>query len=242
MVIRVQAKRAVFKPSPYETSRRRKGLPRWVILMLLGILIGASGVLFVQTSYGPKQLSVMDSQKLIGEMNSATLEKQRLQTQVDEFTQKLELERSEYAQTRKSLEEEVSKLQALVEPLREQLNLFAQTLPFDPKYGAVGISTAQFIQGKSGGKLSYLLWVMQEKADRPTFTGKLLLAFEGRHADGRNETISISPIALNIAHYQHITGQADLPEGFVARRVSAKILDADGKKQLTWRVMQVQQK
>jgi uncharacterized protein YpmS len=242
MVIRVQAKRAVFKPSPYETSRRRKGLPRWVILMLLSILIGASGVLFVQTSYGPKQLSVMDSQKLIGEMNSATLEKQRLQTQVDEFTQKLELERSEYAQTRKSLEEEVSKLQALVEPLREQLNLFAQTLPFDPKYGAVGISTAQFIQGKSGGKLSYLLWVMQEIADRPTFTGQLLLAFEGRHADGRNETISISPINLNIEHYQHITGQADLPEGFVARRVNAKILDADGKKQLTWRVMQVQQK
>ena len=242
MVIRVQAKRAVFKPSPYETSRRRKGLPRWVVLMLLGILIGASGVLFVQTSYGPKQLSVMDSQKLIGEMNSATLEKQRLQAQVDELTQKLELERSEYAQIKKSLEEEVSKLQAVVEPLKEQLNLFAQTLPFDPKYGTVGISTAQFIQGKSGGKLSYLLWVMQEKADRPTFTGKLVLAFEGRHADGRNETISISPIALNVAHYQHITGQADLPEGFVARRVSAKILDADGKKQLTWRVMQVQQK
>lgn len=242
MVIRVQAKRAVFKPSPYDTSRRRKGLPRWVVLMLLGILIGASGVLFVQTSYGPKQLSVMDSQKLIGEMNSATLEKQRLQTQVDELTQKFELERSENAQIKKSLEEEVGKLQALVEPLKEQLNLFAQTLPFDPKYGAVGISTAQFIQGKSGGKISYLVWVMQEKADRPTFTGKLLLAFEGRHADGRNETISISPIALNVAHYQHITGQADLPEGFVARRVSAKILDADGKKQLTWRVMQVQQK
>ena len=242
MVIRVQAKRAVFKPSPYETSRRRKGLPRWVVLMLLGILIGASGVLFVQTSYGPKQLSVMDSQKLIGEMNSTTLEKQKLQSQVDELSQKLELERSESAQARKSLEEEVSKLQALVVPLKEQLNLFAQTLPFDPKYGAVGISTAQFIQGKSGGKISYLIWVMQEKADRPIFTGKLLLAFEGRHADGRNETISINPIALNVAHYQHITGQADLPEGFVARRVSAKILDADGKKQLTWRVMQVQQK
>ncbi len=242
MVIRVQAKRAVFKPSPYETTRRSRGLPRWLVLMLLGILIGASGVLFVQTSYGPKQLSILDSQKLISDMNSAALEKQRLQTQVDEVTQKLELERSENAQTRKSLDEEVSKLQALVEPLKEQLNVFAQTLPFDPKYGAVGISTAQFIQGKSGGKLSYLLWIMQEKADRPTFTGKLLLAFEGRHADGRNETITISPINLNVAHYQHITGQADLPDGFVARRVNAKILDADGKKQLTWRVMQVQQK
>ena len=242
MVIRVQAKRAVFKPSPYDTSRRSRGLPRWAILMLVSIMIGAGGVLFIQTSYGPKQLSILDSQKLISDMNSAMLEKQRLQTQVDEFTQKLERERSESEQTRKSLEAELSKVQALVEPLKEQLDLFAQTLPFDPKYGAIGISTAQFLQGKTGGKLSYLLWVMQEKADRPTFTGKLVLTFEGRYADGRNDTISINPINLSVGHYQHISGQADLPEGFIARRVNAKILDADGKKQLTWRVMQVQQK
>lgn len=242
MVIRVQAKRAVFKPSPYETSRRSRGLPRWLVLLLLGVLLGASGVLFVQTSYGPKQLSALDSQKLINEMNSLTLEKQRLQTQVDEFTQKLELERNENTQTRQKLEEELSKLQTLLEPLKEQLNLFAQTLPFDPKYGAIGISTAQFIQAKTGGQLSYLIWVMQEKADRPVFKGKLILAFEGTYTDGRNATISLSPISLNVAHYQHLSGQADLPAGFVARRVSAKIMDAEEKKQMTWRVMQVQQK
>lgn len=242
MVIRVQAKRAVFKPSPYETSRRSRGLPRWLVLLLLGVLLGASGVLFVQTSYGPKQLSVLDSQKIINDMNSLSLEKQRLQTQVDEFTQKLERERSENAQTRKTLEEELGKLQSLVAPLKDQLNLFAQTLPFDPKYGTVGISTAQFIQGKTGGKLSYLVWVMQEKADRPPFTGKLILAFEGRYADGRIETITLAPIDLNVSHYQHVTGQADLPEGFIAKRVNAKVMDADGKKQMTWRVMQVQQK
>jgi hypothetical protein len=210
--------------------------------MLVSALIGAGGVLFIQTSYGPKQLSISDSQKLISDINSVTQEKQRLQTQVDAFTQKLERERYENAQTRKMLEEELSTVQALVEPLKEQLNAFAQTLPFDPKYGAVGISTAQFLQGKTGGKLSYLLWVMQEKADRPTFTGKLFLTFEGRHADGRNETISLSPIDLSVGHYQFISGQADLPEGFIARRVNAKILDVDGKKQLTWRVLQVQQK
>lgn len=242
MVIRVQAKRAVFKPSPYETSRRSRGLPRWLVLLLIGVLLGVGGVLFIQTSYGPKQLSILESQKLISDMNSVTLERQRLQSQVDELTQKLESERNESTQIRKTLEEELSKLQAVLTPLKDQLNLFAQTLPFDPKYGTVGISTAQFIQGKNGGKLSYLVWVMQEKADRPVFTGKLVLAFEGRHADGRNETITINPIPLSIGHYQHVTGQADLPEGFIARRVSVKVMDAEGKKQMTWRVMQVQQK
>lgn len=242
MVIRVQAKRAVFKPSPYETSRRSRGLPRWLILLMVGILLGASGVLFVQTSYGPKQLSVLESQKLINDMNSATLETQRLQSQVEELTRKLTSEQADNASNRQALQAEIDKLQALVAPLQDQLKLFAQTLPFDPKYGSIGISTSQFIQGKTGGKLSYLVWIMQEKADRPLFKGKLELAFEGRHVDGRNETITLAPISLDVPHYQHVTGQANLPEGFVARRVNVKVLDAEGKKPLTWRVFQVQQK
>lgn len=242
MVIRVQAKRAVFKPSPYESSGRRRGMPRWLVLLLLGVLLGASGVLFVQTSYGPKQLSVLDSQKLISDMQSSTLEKQRLQTQLDALTQKLSSVESETARTRKALEQERDTLQALVAPLKEQLNLFAQTLPFDPKYGTIGISTAQFTQDKSGGNVSYLVWIMQEKAGRPTFNGKLELAFEGKHADGRNEVIRIAPIALSIEHYQHVMGQAELPPGFISKRVNIKVMDAEGKKQLTWRVMQVQQK
>lgn len=242
MVIRVPPKRAVFKPSPYETSRRFKRPPVWLILLLIGILLGSTGVLFIQTSYGPKQLSVRESQDLMNELNSATLEKQRLLTQVDEVTKKLESERLENTTVRKTLEEELAKVQSLVAPMKDQLDLFAQTLPFDPKYGPIGISTANFIQAKTGGKLSYLIWIMQDKADRPEFTGKLELAFEGRHADGRNETITIAPLSIKVKHYEHVTGQADLPDGFVARRVNVKILDGEGKKPLTWRVMQVQQK
>ncbi len=242
MVIRVQPKRAVFKPSPYETSRRTKRLPGWLILLLIGVLLGATGVLFIQASYGPKQLTVRESQDMMTELNSATLEKQRLLTQVEELTRTLEAERLDTTQARKALEDELGKLQALVAPLKDQLNLFAQTLPFDPKYGQIGISTANFIQAKTGGKLSYLVWVMQDKADRPEFNGKLELAFEGKHADGRNETITLAPIALNVKHYEHVTGQADLPEGFVAKRVNVKILDQEAKKPLTWRVMSVQQK
>ena len=242
MVIRVQPKRAVFKPSPYETSRRFRRLPNWFILFLIGILLGSTGVLFIQASYGPKQLSARESQDLTNELNSVTLEKQRLLSQVDELTKKLSSEQLESGQIRKNLELELGKLNALITPMKDQLDLLAQTLPFDPKYGPIGISTANFIQAKTGGKLSYLIWVMQDKADRPEFTGKLELSFEGRHADGRNETITISPIPISVKHYEHVTGQADLPENFVARRVNVKILAAEGTKPVTWRTMQVQQK
>jgi len=45
--------RNTFKPTPYGATRKKRRIPRWLILMLTGIVLGAGGVLFVQTSYGP---------------------------------------------------------------------------------------------------------------------------------------------------------------------------------------------
>ena len=83
MVIRMQPKRAIFKPAPYDTRRRARRLPSWLILLLLGVLTGGSGMLVLQTSYGPKHLTNADAQKLTEELNSVTLERQRLQTKLD---------------------------------------------------------------------------------------------------------------------------------------------------------------
>lgn len=242
MVIRVQTKRPVFKPSPYETSRRSKGLPGWLILLLLGILLGAGGLLLIQTSYGPKQLSISESQKLISELAVLHADKQRLQGESDEAKRLLETERSENTSTQTTLRTDLKKAQDELVLLNEQLTGFIKTLPFDQRYGSVGISTANFTQTKPGGKLSYLVWVMQDKADRPEFNGQLELAIEGSHANGRTETITLPALSLKFGHYQYVSGSSEMPEGFVARRVNAKVLDASGKKQLTWRIMSVQQK
>jgi len=239
MVIRVQPKRAIFKPAPYDTRRRSRRLPSWLILLLLGILTGASGMLVLQTSYGPKHLTSTEAQKLTEELSSATLERQRLQTKLDEQARLLDVAREDSEKLNRALKDELSSTSALVKPLKEQLNLFAQTLPFDPRFGPVGFSTANFIQEKASTKVTYLLWLLQEKPDRPEFKGLLELSFEGVYNDGRAETITLARSQVTFGHYLHVTGQTDLPAGFVARRANARLFDLDGKRQITWRVFPI---
>jgi len=239
MVIRVQPKRAIFKPAPYDTRRRSRRLPSWLILLLLGVLAGGSGMLILQTSYGPKHLTSTEAQRLTEELNSATLERQRLQTKVDEQARLLEGTREASEKLNRALNDELTSTLAIVTPLKEQLGLFAQTLPFDPRFGPIGVSTANFIQEKASPKLTYLLWLLQEKPDRPEFKGLLELSFEGVHNDGRAETITLARTPVAFGHYLHITGQTSLPVGFVARRANARLFDPEGKRQITWRVFPV---
>ena len=124
-------------------------------------------------------------------------------------------------------------------PLKEQLNLFVQTLPFDARFGPVGVSTATFNQDKTSPKLTYLLWLLQDKPDRPEFKGLLELSFEGTHKDGRTETVTLARTQVAFGHYLSVSGQTDLPAGFVARRANARLFDLDGKRQITWRVFPV---
>lgn len=242
MVIRVQSKRAIFKPAPYDTRRGSRGLPGWLILFLIGIILGGGGVLFLQASYGEKRLSVAETQKLTEELKTVSIERQTLQKKFDEAQQTLEKTDKAHAALVNQLQLKLNTAESTIAPLREQLNLFAKTLPFDPRYGPVGVSTNLFTQDKKTGQVSYLLWLLQENAQRPEFKGWLELSFEGRHANGRTQTIAIPRIDVKLKHYLHIAGTADLPEGFIATRVNAKILSEDGKRQVTWRILPVQLK
>ena len=154
----------------------------------------------------------------------------------------MESERAEASQTIKALKDEVVGLKAQIEPMREQIKLFAQTLPYDGKFGPVGISTASFSQVRDGGPLSYLVLLMQERADRPDLRGNVEIAVEGKAADGRTQTVQLAPISITLGHYQHVAGQSALPEGFLARRVTVRFMDSTGVRPLTWRIFTVQSK
>jgi len=239
MVIRVQAKRAIFKPAPYDTRRGSRGLPGWLILLTVGILLGSGGVLFLQASYGEKRLSIAETQKLTEELKNLSVEKQTLQTRMDEAQKSLVTEvRTRDAQI-SGLKNDLSKAEGMIAPLREQLDVFAKTLPFDPRFGPIGISTSQIIQEKNSTQLSYLVWLLQENAQRPEFKGWLELSFEGRYANGRVETVTLPRVAVKLNHYLHIAGKTALPAGFTATRANAKIIAEDGKRQVTWRILPV---
>ena len=40
-----KSQRAVFKPSVYQPGQRTRRMPRWLVLLLVGIGLGAGGVL-----------------------------------------------------------------------------------------------------------------------------------------------------------------------------------------------------
>jgi len=59
-------KRPILKPSVYETcSRRARRAPRWLVLLLFGVVVGAGDLLLLQSSYGPQRLTVMASQRVL---------------------------------------------------------------------------------------------------------------------------------------------------------------------------------
>src|SRR3546814_15581698 len=59
-------------------------MPRWLVLLLVGIGLGAGGVLFLQANYGPPRLTAEQSEQLQSELNTANLDRQRLRTQLGE--------------------------------------------------------------------------------------------------------------------------------------------------------------
>src|SRR3546814_2830463 len=64
------SKQNVFKPMPYGSTRRTRRIPRWLVLILTGIVLGAGGLLFLQKSYGPTRLTVEQSEQLHYDLRS----------------------------------------------------------------------------------------------------------------------------------------------------------------------------
>lgn len=94
-----EPRQQVFKPSIYQPGRRSRRLPRWLVLLGIGIAAGAGGVVFLQTNYGPPHLSTEQSEQVRSELNAATLERQRLQAQIDDLQRQLAASRAAQPQS-----------------------------------------------------------------------------------------------------------------------------------------------
>src|SRR5690606_21637612 len=134
------SKRNVFKPTAYGTTRRSRRVPRWLMLMLTGVVLGSGGLLFLQKSYGPTRLTVEQSEQLHYELNSIKMDKQRLQTQVGQQTRELaDLRGKLDAQTK-----EVQEARAFVDKAKGDLQIFIAAMPADPRGTSPGIRAATF--------------------------------------------------------------------------------------------------
>lgn len=227
------AKRYTFKPTAYGNTRRPRRIPRWLVLLLTGIVLGAGGLLSLQKSYGPTRLTVEQSEQLHYDLNSANLDKQRLQSQLNQQTHDL-------AATKASLSEQTAKLeqaQKRVADLQNDVQLFADAMPADPRGTSPGIRAASFQD--NAGQLDYQILIMQDVGKTSQFQGSLELVAAGRYPNGKAGSVTLPPIDVQVERYKHVLGSAPLPDGFTARQVTIRLTKLGATKLSATRTIRV---
>ncbi|KDB77361.1 hypothetical protein L494_4182 [Bordetella bronchiseptica CA90 BB1334] len=218
-----RSQRQVFKPSVYQPGKRTRRMPRWLVLLLVGIALGAGGVLFLQANYGPQRLTVEQSEQLHTELSAANLERQRLQTQLDEAIGQRDANKS----THEQLTTDLAQARTRIDTLNQELLLFQDAMPPDPRGGDIGVRSAVF--KRQPGQLSYQVLIMRENHAGPAFKGNVTLAIEGSYANGRRGTLTPDPLALDLQRYNNTQGVLPLPDGFTPRSVTIRVLDGQQK-------------
>ncbi|NLY27143.1 MAG: hypothetical protein GX049_06275 [Alcaligenaceae bacterium] len=228
------SKRNTFKPTAYGSSRRKRRIPRWLLLILTGIVLGAGGLLFMQKSYGPQRLTVEQSEQLHYDLTSANNDKQRLQAELSQQGREL-------AQVRERLEAQTRELETgrkELQAVKDHIALFIDAMPPDPRGTSPGVNAATFTF--NGDTLNYAVLVMQDKDKAAkTFNGILEMSLAGRYPNGRNGTIELDPIDLTLNRYMHLEGSLPIPDGLKPRQVVVKILDANTRRQVATRTLNV---
>lgn len=229
------SKRPIFKPTAYGFSARRKRrIPRWLVLMVTGMVLGAGGLLFIQKSYGPAMLTVEQSQQLHDELNSAKSENQRLQSRIS----LAERERAESLEKVSTVAERLDNHNDIVSALEKDITLFANAMQADPRNTSPGIRAADLIN--NDGKLDYTILLMQNSDDADEFKGTMNFNVMGRYPNGRNGYIDLDPIEVKFGRYVHAQGAAELPSGMVARQVTIQIFPEGSQRAAAKRIINVQ--
>lgn len=201
--------------------------------MIVGIIIGVGGVLFIQESYGPARLTVEESERLHFDLNAATSEVQRLQTELNQTKRSLD-------QAQEQLEQQASKISqhdSVVAALEKDIEHFARVAPEDPRGTSPGIRSAQFRRGDQS--LNYQILLMQDDEQADEFVGAMHFNMMGRYTNGRQNYIDLDPIPLTLGYYLHSDGEAALPEGFTPQQVTIQIRPEGSDSVVATRILNV---
>jgi len=201
--------------------------------MLTGIVLGAGGLLFLQKSYGPTRLTVEQSEQLHYDLNSANMDKQRLQAQLSQHAKDLKQANSKV----ESQEAELQRRQAEIDRLSSDLALFTETAPDDPRGTSPGIRAVSF--NYENGQLDYHILVMQDADKAAPFSGQATLTAAGRYSNGRNGNVELEPFAVSLERYTHLQGTLEVPEGFTPREVTIQIRPDGSDRVSAMRVIRV---
>ena len=219
-----RSQRAAFKPSVYQPSKRARRMPRWLGVLLVGVGLGAGGVLFLQANYGPPRLTAEQSEQLQSELNASNLDRQRLKTQLGEAT----TQRDANQATQEQATTELASTRTRLQQAERDLAVFQNIVPPDPRGTDIGVRAGSF--SRAPGKLSYQVLLMKESKGTE-FKGTLRLSVQGVYRNGRAGAVDLEPIDVTLGRYQVAQGTAEIPEGFTPNAVRIQVLDPSERQQ-----------
>ena len=230
-------KRPTFKPTPYGYSRRSRGIPRWLLLLITGVVLGAGGVLFLQRSYGPQRLTVEQSEQLRTDLNTVNLENQRLSVESEKVKSQIkqaQQDQQEQAARAEQLRKQAADMQAGVASL-------IQAIPPDPRGSSPGIRGADI--SAHDGAVDYHVLLIQDlpdgQSEAPTLRGQVKLIAQGTYPNGNAAYIELATQALEMGRYTVVEGQADLPKAFRPRQVTIQVTGEGSDKILSTRTFRI---
>jgi len=207
-------------------------MPRWLVLTLLGIGVGAGGVLYLQERVLPPRLSGEASAELRKSFERADAERQRLQAELTATSERLRTALDE----NKRLASEAGAHAAAVQGLREDIASLVASLPPDPRKAPVAVRAARLeVQGDA---LAYNVVLSRERAGPNPFGGVMQLVVagpSGRAADA----VALAPVPVSVGLYDAVRGSLPLPQGFRPRQTTVQVLDKVGGKVMGSRVINV---
>lgn len=223
---------------PYGSRRSRARIPRWLVLLLTGVAIGAVGVIVVQERYLPPRLSAVDSAALQTSYSTAEAQRTHLKSELDDTARRL----TSALEERKVATAEVAASRDSIEQLEGDLASAVAALPPDPRGGSVEVRAASF--GTKGASLVYDVVLSRERASSKPMRGvvQFVVAGEGGRGSGSgdgNHSVALTPVELSIASHQILRGSLPLPDGFKPREATVRVLDRPGGQSLGMRVLPV---
>ncbi len=214
-------------------SRRRRGVPRWLVLLAIGMAAGAAAVVYVQERVLPARLSAAESSQLRASFAEADADRRRLLAELTQATKSAETTGAE----NRRLDQELAASRQSVEQLRDDVAFVAAALPPDPRGGEIEVRAARI--SRSGSGLAYEVALVREGARGKPVAGVMQLVATGESPRGGEATVSLEPVALAVSSHQVLRGAAPLPDGFVPRQCTIRVLDRPGGQLLGTRVMYV---
>ena len=219
--------------NPYGRRRSRRRFPRWLLLLIVGIVAGAGGVLLVQERYLPPRLSAQASARLAGSLEQAEADRARLTQEAADSARRLAVALEE----KKSLAADLASARQAAQPLREDIAALVAALPPDPRDGEVAIRAARF--RVEDGALAYDIVLSRERARGKALAGVVQFAIAGKPARGAETTLDLKPLPVSVGAYQVLRGSLPLPQGFDPRQATVTLLDRPDGKLLGKRVLNV---